>query len=190
MELDKKSALIIVDVQRDFCPGGALPVPEGDKIIPALNEYIKRFKKKGLPIFATRDWHPEDHISFKPRGIWPPHCIKNTNGATFHPDLKLPKDVIIISKAYDRDKEAYSSFQDTELDKILREKGVKRLFIGGLATDYCVKNTILDALKHNYETYFLEDASKGIDAVKGDVEGAIKEMVEKGAKKITLKDIK
>jgi len=178
-------ALIIVDVQRDFCPGGALAVPEGDKIIPKLNKYIEIFKRENLPIFATRDWHPKNHISFKPKGIWPPHCIQNTKGAEFHPDLKLPEDTIIISKAFEADKEAYSGFEGTELYKILREKGIKKVYIGGLATDVCVKNTVLDAIRYGFETYFLEDASKGL----GGDDKAIEEMVKKGAKRVTLEDV-
>lgn len=184
------SALIIVDVQNDFCPNGALPVPEGDKIIPNLNIYIRRFSTLKRPVFVTRDWHPPDHISFRLRGgPWPPHCVQNTWGAELHKDLRLPKNTIIVSKAYERDKEAYSGFQGTDLAERLRALGIKRLFIGGLATDYCVKNTVLDALKEGFEAYLLEDAIKGIDAQPGDSEKAIKEMVEKGAKLVRLSDL-
>ncbi|MEM4298205.1 MAG: nicotinamidase [Nitrososphaerota archaeon] len=184
------SALIIVDVQNDFCHNGALPVPEGDKIIPNLNIYIRRFSTLKRPVFVTRDWHPPDHISFRLRGgPWPPHCVQNTWGAELHKDLRLPKNTIIVSKAYERDKEAYSGFQGTDLAERLRALGIKRLFIGGLATDYCVKNTVLDALKEGFEAYLLEDAIKGIDAQPGDSEKAIKEMVEKGAKLVRLSDL-
>ena len=186
----KEDALIIVDVQVDFCPGGALPVPEGDKIIPALNEYIRRFDAAGALIIATRDWHPPNHISFRDYGgPWPLHCVQGTKGAEFHPELRLPDRTLIISKATDPEKEAYSGFEGTDLNERLRGAGVKRVFIGGLATEYCVKSTVLDALKYGFEVFLLEDAVKGIDAHPGDVEKAIKEMLEKGAKKLTLMDI-
>lgn len=184
-------ALIIVDMQNDFCPGGALPVPDGDKIIPIINKYIEFFKKKNFLIVATRDWHPPDHISFKNYGgIWPPHCIRGTKGAEFHPELKLPSNTIIISKATEKDKEAYSGFEGTELDKILKNKGIKEVYICGLATDYCVKHTALDAIKLGYKTYILTDAVKGVNVNPGDSEKALKELKEKGAFLITFKDLK
>ena len=186
----REDALIIVDVQVDFCPGGALPVPEGDKIIPALNEYIKKFSEAGALIVATRDWHPPNHVSFKNQGgLWPPHCIQGTEGAKFHPSLQLPKNVKIVSKAIDPFKEAYSGFEGTDLGDFLKKRGIKRVFVGGLATEYCVKHTVLDALKLGFETFLLEDAVKGIDAKPGDVERAVKEMLEKGARKISISDI-
>ena len=186
----REDALIIVDVQVDFCPGGALPVPEGDKIIPALNEYIKKFSEAGALIVATRDWHPPNHVSFKNQGgLWPPHCIQGTEGAKFHPSLQLPKNVKIVSKAIDPFKEAYSGFEGTDLGDFLKKRGIKRVFVGGLATEYCVKHTVLDALKLGFETFLLEDAVKGMDAKPGDVERAVKEMLEKGARKISISDI-
>ncbi|MEM3606639.1 MAG: isochorismatase family protein, partial [Candidatus Bathyarchaeia archaeon] len=137
VKVDKESALIIVDVQNDFLPGGALPVPNGDKVIPILNKYIELFNKVGAAIFATRDWHPPNHISFKTQGgIWPPHCIQNSKGAEFASNLKLPKNVNIISKAVNPNMEAYSGFEGTDLALKLKELGVKKVFIGGLATDY------------------------------------------------------
>ena len=188
--VNKMSALIVVDVQKDFCPGGALPVPDGNDVVLVLNRYIEKFIQAGAPIFATRDWHPLNHISFKVRGgLWPPHCIQNTLGAEFHEGLKLPKNVIITSKAYEADKEAYSGFDGTDLSTKLKALKVKRLFIGGLATEYCVKNTVLDALKAEFETILLEDAIRGIDAKKGDSERAVKEMLKKGARKAILSDI-
>lgn len=187
-KVGKGDALIIVDVQVDFCPGGALPVPEGDKIVPVINEYIVKFSSAGALIVVTRDWHPPNHISFKTQGgPWPPHCVQGTKGAEFHPDLKLPAGTIIISKATDPMKEAYSGFEGTDLAERLREAGVRRVFVAGLATEYCVKATVLDALKYGFETFLLEDAVRGISL--GDVERAIKEMLEKGAKKIKLSDI-
>ena len=188
-ELSKNDALIIVDVQRDFCPGGALPVPAGDQVVPVLNDYIKMFKKANAGIFATRDWHPPNHMSFKAYGgPWPPHCIQNSEGAKFYPDLKLPDDASIISKAMDPSKESYSGFDGTMLGDKLKDKGVTRVFVGGLATDYCVKNTVLDAIALGFGTVLLLDATRGIDVKLGDVEKAIGEMVAKGAERATLAD--
>ena len=190
ISITKRSALIIVDVQNDFIPGGALPVPDGDKVIEPLNRYIKLFTDLERTIVATRDWHPPNHISFKEYGgIWPPHCIQNSWGAEFHPDLHLPKNTIIISKATEPDKEAYSGFEGTDLHQILKDKGIRRVFVGGLATDYCVKNTVLDALKLGYETILLLDAIKGVDVNEGDSEKAIQEMITEGAIGITIEDI-
>jgi nicotinamidase-related amidase len=190
IRIDSKSGLIIVDVQKDFTPGGALAVPEGDKIIPTINKYIEEFKKAGGKIFATRDWHPENHISFKERGgPWPPHCVQNTEGAEFHPDLKLPEDVEVVSKAYEPDKEAYSGFDGTDLEERLRRYGIEKVFVCGLATDYCVKNTVLDAVSRGFETFLLTDAIKGIDVNPGDSERAIEEMKQKGAKLLNLEDL-
>lgn len=188
--LTKRDVLIIVDVQNDFLPGGALPVPSGDKVVDPLNKYIKLFVKNDLPTIATRDWHPENHISFKSMGgPWPPHCIRNTWGASFPDNLIIPDDTIIISKAYKENVEAYSGFQDTNLNDILKTIGAKRLFIGGLATDYCVKATVLDALKYNYTVFLLLDAIQGVDVNPGDSERAIKEMLVEGAIGIIIEDI-
>ncbi len=184
------SALIVVDVQNDFCPGGALPVREGDKVVPILDVYIQRFKERGLAVYFTRDWHPENHMSFKLQGgIWPPHCVQNTSGARFHPDLLIPSDAIIISKGIDPDRDAYSGFQGTDLYSLLKERDIRRLFIGGLATDYCVKSTVLDGLKSGFEVIFLADASRGVDVKPGDSQRAIEDMLREGAIKITLRDI-
>ncbi|HLE75510.1 MAG TPA: bifunctional nicotinamidase/pyrazinamidase [Candidatus Bathyarchaeia archaeon] len=188
-KLGKNDALVIVDVQRDFCPGGALPVPAGDQVVPVLNDYIKMFKAANAGIFATRDWHPPNHMSFKVYGgPWPPHCIQNSEGAQFHPDLKLPDDTSIISKAMDPSKESYSGFDGTMLSDELKKGGVTRVFVGGLATDYCVKNTVLDAIERGFETVLLLDATRGINVKPGDVEKAIDEMVAEGAEKVTLAD--
>jgi nicotinamidase-related amidase len=187
--VDKTDALIIVDVQRDFCLGGALPVPEGDKVVPFLNEYIKLFNKARASIFATRDWHPPNHISFKAQGgPWPPHCVQNTKGSKFHPDLKLPKNTRVVSKAMNPFKENYSGFEGVELANILRKQGIVRVFVGGLTTDYCVKNTVLDALKLGFETVLLSDAIAGINVEPDDAEKAIDKMITSGADKVTLTD--
>ncbi len=180
------SALIIVDMQNDFMPGGSLPVPDADKIIPVINKYIEIFMAKGLPIIASRDWHPPNHISFRQRGgIWPVHCVRDTLGAKFHPDLKLPRSAIVISKATDPNREAYSAFDRTELADRLREKSIKRVFIAGVATDYCVKNTALDALEHGFEVILLEDAIKGLTNDTSPIE----EMKAKGVKVIRLEHL-
>jgi len=188
-EIRRKDALIIVDVQRDFCPGGTLPVPNGDAVVPVLNEYVRIFRKAGAPIYATRDWHPPDHMSFKENGgIWPTHCVQNTEGAEFHPDLNLLKQTVVVSKAADPEREAYSGFDGTDLREKLNSKGVTRVFVGGLATDYCVKSTVLDAVKLGFETVLLKDAVRGVDLNPGDSEKAVKEMMIAGAKKATLQD--
>jgi nicotinamidase/pyrazinamidase len=185
----KTDALIIVDVQKDFCPGGALPVPEGDQVIPVLNDYIKIFKKPNARVFATRDWHPPNHVSFKAQGgPWPPHCVQNSEGAKFHPDLKLPSDATIVSKAMDPLREAYSGFDGTELVNILKAQGVTRVFVGGLATDYCVKNTVLDARKMSFETVLLLDAVRGINVEPDDVKKAIAEMLKNDTEQAILED--
>lgn len=189
VEIDKHTALVVVDVQNDFCPGGALEVREGDKVVPILNKYIEKFRKAGAHIIFTRDWHPPDHSSFKAQGgPWPPHCIQNTEGAKFHPNLTKPREDEIISKANKKD-EAYSFFQGTDLALSLHQRGIKRLLVGGLATDYCVKETVLDGLKNGFEVYHLDDASRGVNVKPEDSERALKEMVTKGAKRTTLEDV-
>lgn len=187
IKLSKTDALIIIDVQNDFLSGGSLPIPKGEEIIPILNIYISIFKRSHGKVFATRDWHPANHLGFLEfGGIWPPHCIHNTDGAKFHPNLKLPPNVIIISKATKPDKEAYSGFEGTNLLAKLQKEQIKRVFIGGLATEYCVKNTILDALKFGFISNFLSDASRGINSSEGDVQKAIDSMQNFGVKKIEL----
>jgi len=183
-------ALIIVDVQNDFLPGGALPVPQGDRVIKPLNRYIELFTLKGRPIFATRDWHPENHISFKENGgLWPKHCVQGTKGAEFSKELKLPPDTFIINKGDKPELEAYSGFQGTVLNDLLKERGIKRIFVGGLATDYCVKNTVLGGLNLGYTVFFLEDGSQGVNVNEGDVKKAINEMLLAGAIKISIENI-
>lgn len=190
VKICEKDALIIVDIQKDFCPGGALPVPEGDKIVPVINRYIEIFSSKDLPIFATRDWHPYNHSSFKEYGgQWPPHCIKNTEGAEFHPDLRLPEGTKIASKASSRFKEAYSGFEGTKLKNYLKKFKRRRLFIGGLATDYCVKMTVLDALRFGFIVFLLLDGSSGVNLNPLDSERAIDEMLSHGAIGIEVGDL-
>ena len=185
--LNRSDALIVTDIQVDFLPGGALPVTNGDQVIPILNEYIKIFKNSDLKIFATRDWHPPNHVSFKQQGgLWPPHCIQNSNGADFSPLLKLPSNVTVISKATDPAKEAYSAFEGTDLAKQLKEAKILRIFVGGLTTDYCIKNTVLDGIKLDFDVVWLSDACLGINVKPGDVESAIQEMVKSGAEQASL----
>mgnify|MGYP001032085348 CR=1 FL=1 len=190
-----KKALLIVDVQNDFCPGGALAVKEGDRIVPVLNKYIKVFSRGKLPIFASRDWHPKESKHFKQLGgLWPKHCIQNTKGARFHPELKLPKETIILSKGMDPDKDSYSAFQavdsnGTDFLPLLKALGINELFVGGLATDYCVKSSVLDALKSGLKVNLLIDAIKGVNIKPKDSEDAIEEMVGRGAKKMTFEKL-
>lgn len=189
-KIDETDAFIIVDVQRDFCPGGALPVPGSNQIIPVLNDYIKIFKQARAHIYATRDWHPPNHVSFESYGgVWPPHCIQETDGAKFHPKLRLPEDVIIISKATTPSKESYSGFGGTKLNVELKMKAIKRIFVGGLATDYCVKHTVIDALRLGFDTILLVDAIRGVNIQPNDSKKAIEETTKYGAKKATISDI-
>lgn len=188
IELEASDALIVVDVQNDFLPGGNLAVPDGNAVIAPINHYIEIFHSKGLPIYATRDWHPQDHCSFKQQGgIWPPHCIAGTRGAEFSAELNLPSDTIIISKATTRDKDAYSGFESTTLDQQLHEKGLKRLFIGGLATDYCVLNTVKDAITYKYTVILLQDAIRPVNVHPNDGDQTIQEMRHLGAIPVTYK---
>jgi len=175
-------ALLIVDVQNDFLPGGSLAVPEGDRVVPVLNRYIRDFTAAGLPVYATRDWHPEGHCSFAAQGgPWPPHCRAGTRGAAFAPGLKLPEGAVVISKADTVEKDAYSGFQGTDLAERLQAAGVRRLFVGGLATDYCVLNTVRDALAAGFGVVLLEDAIRAVDVKPGDGARAEAEMVRAGA---------
>jgi len=187
--IDKHTLLVVVDIQKDFCPGGAVPVRGGDTIIPILNKYVQQFAEAGAPIIFTRDWHPVDHNSFKSQGgTWPPHCIQNSDGARFHPALLIPPGAEIVSKA-DKKDEAYSFFKGTDLAEDLRQRGIKRLLVGGLATDYCVKETVLDGLRLGFEVYHLDDASQGVNVKPGDSELALREMAAEGAKRIKFDEL-
>jgi len=183
-------ALIIVDVQEDFLPGGALGVKGGDLVVEPLNCYVKEFERRGLPIVATRDWHPPDHCSFRDRGgMWPAHCIAGTKGAALSPRLELPPSTGIVSKGTQSDREAYSGFEHTDLASILRERGCHRLFIGGLATDYCVQATARDALTAGFEVVILGDAVQSFDAKPGDGARALAALIAEGARVIRLPEI-
>jgi nicotinamidase/pyrazinamidase len=190
MDITAKTALIVVDVQNDFCPGGPLAAPHGDQVVPVLNRYIKKFEAVGASVIATRDWHPVNHSSFKPNGgIWPVHCVQNTAGAEFHSDLHLPQDVLIISKGTDPGSDAYSGFQGTRLKDLLKKRKIQTVWIGGLATDYCVKSTVLDAAKSGFTVLFLDDASRGVGLQQGDIERAQEEIIKAGAHMLTLDNV-
>ncbi len=190
MQLSRKDALLIIDVQNDFLPGGSLAVREGDKIIPVLNRYITQFVRHALPVYATRDWHPADHCSFQAQGgPWPPHCVAGTAGARFAANLNLPPDVVVVSKATTPRKDAYSGFEGTDLAHRLRSQGLERLFIGGLATDYCVLNSVKDALADGFVVFLLLDAMRPVDLHPGDGEAAIDEMLAGGAHPMQYEDI-
>jgi nicotinamidase/pyrazinamidase len=183
-------ALLVVDFQNDFTPGGALPVEHGDEIASAINRIADRFDF----VVATRDWHPPDHGSFKgveidpakwegldPPGIWPVHCVAGTQGAQLHPSLDQSKVDVIVDKAQDRYTQGYSAFHGGNLAEVLRERGVDHVYVAGLATDYCVKNTVLDALREGFQVTVVQDAIRGIDVQPGDSERAIEEMKDAGA---------
>jgi nicotinamidase/pyrazinamidase len=190
-----RDALVIVDVQNDFCPGGALAVPRGDQVVAVLNRYAERFARSRAPVFASRDWHPARTRHFKAfGGVWPPHCVQDTPGAAFHAGLELPAGTEIVSKGMDPDADAYSCFQAETEDSMpfaaaLGEHGVSRLFVGGLATDYCVKATVLDALKEGFEVVVLQDAVAAVDVAAGDGERALEAMKAAGAQLARLDDL-
>ena len=184
-----RDALVVVDVQNDFCPGGALAVAEGDRVVAVLNRYAAAFAARDAAVFASRDWHPEQTRHFVAGGgPWPPHCVQGTPGARFHPDLRLPAGTVVLSKGMDPDEDAYSSFQardddGTDFATLLRRRGVRRLFVGGLATDYCVRATALDGLAAGFEVVVLEDAVRAVDVQPGDGERALTEMAAAGARR-------
>jgi nicotinamidase/pyrazinamidase len=176
-------ALLVVDVQRDFLPGGALGVPDGDAVLAPLSEYLARARRTGAPVIASRDWHPSDHCSFRAQGgPWPPHCVAGTPGAELSPGLQLPAHTRVVDKATRSDRDAYSAFQDTGLAQLLGAKGIRRLVVGGLATDYCVLQTVLDALSAGFEVCVLEEAIRAVDVHPCDGEKAKEQMRRAGAR--------
>lgn len=171
-EFESGDALLIVDVQNDFCPGGALAIPGGDQVVPVLNEWIRAAVKAGIPIYASRDWHPRRHPSFEEEGgKWPVHCLQDTPGAAFHPDLELPEDVIVVTKGTRFDKDQYSAFDETGLHQRFLADGIRRIWTGGLAQDVCVCASVLDARGYGYEVGVIPGGSYpvtrdgGIDAL-------------------------
>lgn len=191
----RDDALLIVDVQNDFCPGGALAVPHGDEVAETMTTYARRFDGAGLPVYASRDWHPAETEHFKQwGGPWPPHCVQETTGAEFHPALVLPAGTVVVSKGADFKGDSYSAFlafddAGASLADSLRARGVRRLFVGGLATDYCVRASVLDALRLGFEAVLLLDGIAGIDVARGDVARAIDEMMRAGASTATLETL-
>jgi nicotinamidase/pyrazinamidase len=180
-------ALIVVDVQRDFCPGGSLAVQDGDAVVPVLNQWVEAFSARRLPIAYTRDWHPPGHVSFAERGgPWPPHCVQNTDGARFHPDLTVQG--AVFNKGYAVDRDAYSGFEGIHVDtgqslaEWLRLQGARRLLVGGLATDYCVRATVLDALKEGFEVWVDPSACRAVNVQPDDGRRALAEMEAHGAR--------
>ncbi|MGR9074278.1 MAG: isochorismatase family protein [Gammaproteobacteria bacterium] len=190
VRLEDGDALIAIDLQNDFLPGGTLAVAGGDEVIPVMKRCLKIFRKNKLPVFATRDWHPADHSSFRLHGgPWPAHCVAGTKGAEFTADFDLPDSAFIISTGVTPEYEGYSGFENTELKKILDDIGVKRLFIGGIATDYCVLRTVLDARRYGFDVLLLTDAIRAVDVNPEDGKNALRRMTDAGAKLITSDDL-
>ncbi len=182
LSLARHDALLIADIQNDFLPGGALGITGGDEIIPTLSNYVRLFQTHSLPIFLTRDWHPPNHCSFQSQGgPWPVHCVAGSPGSLPPTSFATPPSAVIIYKAVDRDREAYSAFQDTALDRHLRALTLQRLFIGGLATDYCVLNSVRDARALGYEVCLLMDGIKAVNLQPDDGRRAEEEMIRLGA---------
>jgi nicotinamidase/pyrazinamidase len=179
---EKRKALIVVDVQNDFCPGGSLAVADGNEVVAPLNRLIKEFLDRGEPVFKTRDWHPATARHFeKHGGVWPVHCVQNTSGAEFHPDLSDDPRITIISKGVDENADGYSGFDGTNLAQVLRDQGMEEVWVGGLATDYCVKHTVLDARREGFAVKALTDAMRPVNLKPIDGAKAIAEMRAAGA---------
>jgi len=177
-----KKALIVVDVQNDFCPGGSLAVAHGDEVVAPLNKLMKEFLDRGEPVYKTRDWHPPKARHFADYGgTWPVHCVQNTPGAEFHPNLLDDPRVTVISKGIDEGADGYSGFDGTQLAEQLREQGIDEVWVGGLATDYCVKHTVLDALREGFRVRALADAMRAVNINPDDGAQAIAEMRAAGA---------
>lgn len=188
------SALLIVDLQNDFCPGGSLAVPAGDSIVALVNRYIGLFAASQRPVIASRDWHPEKTGHFREfGGLWPPHCVQGTSGANFHPGLHLPEDTIVVSKGMDPSRDDYSAFRAKgesggTLQDILHSLRISHLYVAGLATDYCVKESVLEALSLGFGVTVLADAVKGVDVAPGDSAKAMEEMLGAGAVSAVAED--
>lgn len=187
MNDDRTSALLVVDVQNDFCGGGALEVPGGDEVVPVMNRLAERAGALGLPVYASRDWHPPDSRHFKRGGgLWPVHCVAGTRGAQFHPDLRLPPSAMVVSSGTKPDEDGYSAFDGTvpgrgSFGDDLRSRGVTHLIVGGLATDYCVRASVLDARRHGLDVTVVEDGIRAVNVKPDDGAKAIEEMKAAGA---------
>jgi len=179
--------LLLVDPQNDFCPGGSLPVADGDRVMPVLSDWAASAQRAGVPIFVSRDWHPPRTTHFKEfGGVWPPHCVNGTRGAEFHPELRLPPSAVVVSKGMGEAEDAYSAFQarddrGTDLASLLDARRVRHLYVGGLATDYCVKSSTLDALARGYAVTLIPNGMRAVDVQAGDGEKALAEMRTAGA---------
>ncbi len=193
--MEERAALLIIDLQIDFCPGGSLAVPGGDEIVPVINRYIEIFRRLGVPVLASRDWHPPVTSHFKAYGgLWPVHCVEGTEGARFHPLLRLPEGAVVISKGMDPHRDDYSAFHARSeagalLDEQLKGDGVTRIYLCGLATDYCVRQSGLDALRAGYGVTLLRDAVRGVDLTPGDSPRALEELSRAGAELVDLAEI-
>jgi nicotinamidase/pyrazinamidase len=190
MRIGKEDALIVVDVQNDFLPGGALPAQGGEQIVPVINRLLPCFETTVL----TRDWHPANHASFSTIPAftdksWPAHCVQNTWGAEFHPDLRVAEATRVLSKGTAPEKEAYSGFQESDLAVWLRQKQIQRVFIAGLVTEYCVKTTALDARKEGFEVFVIQDAVKGVNHPLGSAAAAEQAMLAQGVHFITSQEL-
>ena len=189
------TALLIVDVQNDFCPGGALAVPDGDRVVAPLNRCADRFAERGAPVYASRDWHPAVTAHFAPYGgAWPPHCVADSEGAHFHPGLRLPPSTVVVTKGDDPSRDSYSAFDGRTADRAnlleeLRRRQIDHLYVGGLATDYCVRQSVLDALKSGIHVSVLTDAIRAVEVRPGDARRAMEEMERAGATFVTTADI-
>jgi nicotinamidase/pyrazinamidase len=178
--------LLLVDAQNDFCPGGSLAVADGDAVMPVLSAWADAAERAGIPIFASRDWHPAKTTHFREHGgVWPPHCVMGTPGAEFHPDLKLPASVRVVSKGMGETEDAYSAFQARDdsarpLRSLLDESGVRHLYVGGLATDYCVKSSALDAVEQGFKVTLIPDGVRAVNLAATDGDVAIAEMKAAG----------
>jgi nicotinamidase/pyrazinamidase len=179
--VEGRRALIVVDVQNDFCPGGSLAVERGDEVVAPLNRLIREFLERGEPVYKSRDWHPPQTKHFAAYGgTWPVHCVRNTRGAEFHKDLLDDPRIQIVSKGMG-DEDQYSAFDGTSLAEALHKQGVTEVYVGGLATDYCVKNTVLDALRAGFRVKAIAEAMRAVNLRAGDDARAVEEMRRAGA---------
>jgi nicotinamidase/pyrazinamidase len=179
-QLQEGDGLLLVDVQNDFCPGGALPIAGGDQVVPVLNRWIAAARRQGLPVYASRDWHPRGHVSFQGfGGPWPPHCLEESEGARFRPDLRLPQEAVRITKGVRFDQDQNSAFDQTGFAARLRRDGVRRLWVGGLALDVCVLATVLDARKEGFAVGVIREGTRPVTPAGG--EDAIEKMRAAGA---------
>ena len=183
----RRSALLVVDVQNDFCTGGTLAVHGSERVVEALNRHLASAVAHDVPVYASRDWHPPTTTHFVAYGgTWPVHCVQQTRGADFHPDLHLPGDTIIVTKGTNPERPGYSAFEGETatgqpLVEDLRARGISHLYVGGLATDYCVRQSVLDAIANGFEVTVLGDAIAAVNVAPGDDARSLEEMTARGA---------